>query len=112
MASLRFVIEPAHTEVAPDMAVGVLLTVTGTVIRHPVVASVYVIAVTPAAIPPTTPEELIVATVVVLLLHVPPVVGSDKVIDAPSHTEDGPAIAPGKGFTVITVVASGEQPFE
>lgn len=46
---------------------------------------------------------MMVAAAVLLLLHVPPVVASAKLAEAPVHTEVGPVMAD-KGLTVTTVV--------
>ena len=59
----------------------------------------------PALIPFAIPDELpIVATPVALLLHVPPEVTSLIVIDDPTHTDDGPAIA--AAVAALTVTAA------
>ncbi len=62
--------------------------------------------VVPGAMPVTTPPEM-VATDGVELLHVPPGVGSDKVIVAPAHNDVAPAIGAAKGaaVTVTLIVA-------
>lgn len=44
--------------------------------------------------PVTMPVELTVATAGLLLLHVPPAVVSVSVMVVPTHTVDGPLIAP------------------
>ncbi len=61
----------------------------------------------PTELPDTTPPEVIVATDGTVLNHVPPDGVQDKAIVLPTHTEDGPAIAPtvGNPFTVIVFVA-------
>jgi hypothetical protein len=48
------------------------------------------------------------------VLHEPPVVASVRVIEEPSHTLDGPAIAATEGaaFTVIASLTVVEQPNE
>ena len=58
--------------------------------------------------PDTIPEEApTVAIAMLLLLHVPPVVGSDRVmVPPPPHTVVGPVMAAGRGFTVSVRVIS------
>ena len=52
--------------------------------------------------PETIPlSEPIVATGSNELDHMPPGVGSDKVMDAPRQTDNGPAMDAGTGLTVI-----------
>ena len=51
------------------------------------------------------PEDVpIVATLEVLLLHVPPPGALERVAVVPGQIEDGPAMATGIEFTVITLV--------
>jgi hypothetical protein len=59
--------------------------------------------VVPVDTPQAKPEELIVATDVVPLLHVPPGIGSVKVVHSPMHTAVPPLIGP-MGFTVTVLV--------
>ena len=55
----------------------------------------------PPDLPDTTPELVpTIAIDVLLLLHLPPGVGSDKLIVEPAHTRFGPVIAAGVGMTV------------
>ena len=54
--------------------------------------------------PVSTPDALIVATEVLELVHVAPAVVVVSTIDEPSHTVDGPLIAPGRPFTVTSFV--------
>ena len=59
----------------------------------------------PANTPVATPVvEPIVATVGVALVHVPPVVASDNVVVAPTHTLSVPVIEAGSELTVTTAV--------
>ena len=62
--------------------------------------------VVPVATPVTIPlVEPMVATDGLLLVHVPPVVGSVRVVVAPTHTNGVPPIVPGAVLTVTTAVA-------
>ena len=66
--------------------------------------------VKPAAIPLTMPVPApIEATVGALLVHTPPDAGFVNVIVWPTHTIDGPPIAP-IGFTVTALVAMQPKP--
>jgi hypothetical protein len=104
VASLRVIIEPAHTDVGPVIAGGLGLTVTMAVVAHPVELSVNVILDVPDAIPLTTPVVIpIVATPVLPLLHVPLPDTSLSVLVAPKQMLRVPLIA-GRGFTVTTAV--------
>jgi hypothetical protein len=51
----------------------------------------------------TTPVAEPTATITLLADHVPPVVALVRVMLLPKHTPDGPAIAAGKGLTVIVL---------
>ena len=63
------------------------------------------ITVRPLATPPTTPVLLpTVAIEVALLLQVPLPV-SLRVMVVPGHTDEGPDIARGSGFTIMVSVA-------
>jgi len=64
----------------------------------------------PAPIPVTTPAELIDAIEDGEILHVPPGVGSERVIEDPMHTDDGTEIAEGDPSTVTVLVVA--QPDE
>ena len=57
----------------------------------------------PVVIPVRFPEPSI-SILPLLLLQTPPVVASLKLDEGYIHTDDGPAIAAGKGLTVTTVV--------
>jgi hypothetical protein len=63
---------------------------------------------TPAVTPVTIPVNEPTLAVALVLLHTPPEVLLESVIDALTHTLDGPLIAPtvGKRFTVITFVTA------
>ena len=66
--------------------------------------NVYVITVVPKAAPVTTPVVIPIPALVLLLLQVPAGVPSDRVIDKPIHTDEGPSIVDGNGLTVTVVV--------
>ena len=59
-------------------------------------------ATSPVTVPPATEAR------VFAVLHVPPVIVSVKVITAPVHTSEGPAIAPayGNGFMITGIDVS------
>lgn len=57
---------------------------------------------TPVTMPVEAPTE---ATSGLLLLHVPPEVGSVRVVVRPTHNIDVPLIGAGNGFTVMTAMA-------
>lgn len=59
----------------------------------------------PALTPPTPPLVApMVAVEALLVLHVPPVVASVSVVDAPTHTLAVPDMAAGSGLTVTVRV--------
>ena len=90
---------PTHTSLAPEIAPGVVFTVTFAVVAHPV-GNVYVIAVTPIATPPSVPDvEPIVAILLLPLLQTPPPVALNNEDVAPTQTVVGPVIPAGNGFT-------------
>jgi len=94
------VVEPVHTVSVPVIGVGIGLTVIGLDTEHPV-GNVYTMESVPFATPVTTPVvEPTVANEVLVLLHVPPRDVELKVIVAPTHTVDRPAMAAGNGLTV------------
>ena len=67
----------------------------------------------PGVIPVRKPVKgPIVATEGLLLVHVPPVMPSLSVMLAPLHTESGPAIGSGTGFTVTVTVPDFVHPKE
>ena len=104
VASLKVVVEPAHTLAVPAIADGTGLTVTILVALQPVTRE-YDIVDVPDATPVTTPvEEPTVAIVDVLLVHVPLLVTSLKPVVKPAQTVAVPAIADGTGLTVTTFV--------
>src|SRR6478735_8229669 len=115
-ASLKVVVNPAHTLVVPLMAatVGIALTVTVVVDvpTQPFVVTVYEMMLVPAVTPLTTPLLSIVATDSLLLLHTPLAVASLKVVVNPAHTLVVPLIAATTGIalTVIVVVLVPTQP--
>jgi hypothetical protein len=95
--------DPTHTVLLPVKGAGNGFTVIIVVILH-VVGSVYVIVAVPADTPVTSPEEAPTDTEPLALLHVPPVVGSERVIDDATHTDELPVIAAGRALTVTIVV--------
>ena len=108
--SLKIVVAPGQTVVIPviEPALGNGLTVINfdaIIVPHELV-TVYLIVLAPAVTPVTTPEPETVA-LVLLLLHTPPAAPSDRLMDKPTHTLDGPVIVPasGNGFIVIIFVA-------
>ena len=65
----------------------------------------HVILSVPAVTPVTTPlEEPTTATDDDDVLHTQPEVAEVRVMEEPSHRVDGPDIAAGSGFTVISLV--------
>ncbi len=99
------VVDPTQTVAVPDMAPGVVFTVTIAVTKHPLL-NVYVIVAVPFALPVTEPDDdPTVAIVKLLLVHTPPVGEELKVDDAPVHMDNTPLMAPGAVFTVTTLVA-------
>ena len=67
--------------------------------------------VVPASIPLTMPLVLpMVADAILLLIQLPPAVPSLSVMVIPSHTTDGPVIAPGVELTVMVVVLVQQRP--
>ncbi len=77
-------------------------------------ATVYVMVAVPTAIPVTTPEEAFTLAIkVLLLLHVPPVMESVSVVDAPKHTCVLPKIAgiTGTETTVSGIVTLAGHPY-
>ncbi len=95
----------------PEMDAGVAVTVTGAVMKHPVVGNVYVMTGTPDDTPVTSPEPSTVASPELLLPQVPPPASLSEVIE-PTHTFIVPEIAAGAALTVITVVALQLPPKE
>jgi hypothetical protein len=70
---------------------------------------VYETTEVPLLMPVTWPVAGVAVALVLFTLHTPPEVpfANDTIPDI--HTEDGPVIAPGKGFTVTVVIL--KQPF-
>lgn len=102
-ASLRMIVKPWQTFVAPVIDAGVGSTVTAVIVIHPFV---YVIVAVPGAmlemIPVVAPT---VAVPVLLLLHVPPVVVLlSVVIAAPIHIVVVPVMGAGLAPTVTIVL--------
>ena len=105
VASVSAVVEATHTDSEPVIGGSDEVTVITTERVQPdgiVYTTVDVPAVRPLTRPVVDPT---VATVVLLLLQAPPRTDSLKLIVAPSHTEFGPVIVAGSGFTVTIVVA-------
>jgi len=100
-ASDKVVVDPAQTVEEPVMLAGCAFTLI-TLVTYAPVLFVKVITVVPGDIPVTTPEVMpTVATAVLLLVHDTPGEASVTFMVEPTHTIDGPIIAPGSGFTVI-----------
>ena len=112
VASVKVTLPVAHTDVGPDIMAGSGLTVTTMLLRQPP-AIMYEIVVVPGETPVAMPEALpIGATVAVLLAHVPPAVGSESVMDNPSHILEGPEIEPTVETTVTIIVDEQVVPIE
>ena len=96
VASVRVMVDPAHTPAGPLMlpALGALLTATlhvaDAVPQLPL--TVYDMVDVPADTPVTTPPDTVASAL--LLLHVPPGAASVRVIVDPIHTPAGPLIVP------------------
>lgn len=111
-ASASVIIAPAHTADGPVIAGGGVFTDISVLAVQP-----EPIAYTAVAVPPDTPLNTpvsgsIVAIEVGVTLHIPPVSASVNVIVVPGtrHTDDGPPIGGGTGFTVTTAVAGQPVP--
>lgn len=102
------VVLPSHTDSVPEMAEGVVFTVTTAIDTQ--LDSAYEMIAVPAATPVTTPEASTVAFDKSLLDHAPPPVLFVSVVAAPVHTEKVPPIAAGEIFTVSSAVT--KQPVE
>jgi hypothetical protein len=89
----------------PDISPGSALTVSPLVDIQPE-PNEYVMVTLPAVTPHASPVVLFtVATDGLLLVQKPPDVELERVVQEPTHTLVGPEIAPGKEFTVITLVS-------
>jgi hypothetical protein len=95
--------DPMQRSAIPVIAAGSGFTTTSAVTKQPF-GAVYVIVETPATTPVTTPVMLTGAIQNAPLLHVPPAGVSVNVVVSPSQTLRVPAIGPGTGNTVTTVV--------
>lgn len=112
VASVSDVVDASHTAAADgEMAAtaGDAFTVSVLVwmaVQLPE-ATAYVIFVVPAETPVTFPEASMLPVAGLPLLHVPPVVASASVTNAPVHTDEGPVMAATTGsvFTVTVAVA-------
>jgi hypothetical protein len=100
VVSVRLVVKPTHTLLAPAITAGVWFTVIGKVAVQLPGVSVYIILTLPAVLPVTTPVPAPTEALPLLALHVPPVVASARVVVAPVQTVDAPVIAAGVTFTV------------
>jgi hypothetical protein len=109
-ALVSTVVEFAQTCSVPPIAAGAAFTVTALVTKQPPAKPV--IVTPPADKPVTTPVEETGAIEGLLLLQVTPGVALDKVIDAPSQTEEGPLIAAGPVVTVTSAVVVQPAPNE
>jgi hypothetical protein len=98
VASFKVVVVPEHKDVRPVMGDNAL-TVMSMLAIQPVPGKVYVIFTVPAATPVTTPVEDPTVARPLPLVQVPPP-ASVRVIVWPTHTLEGPEMAPGSGFTV------------
>jgi hypothetical protein len=106
--SVRVVVAPTQTDVAPEIApggVGALFTTNDNVagVDPQKLVSVYEMRVEPVLTPVTTPDVLMVAIPGVTELQVPPAVASVSVIVEPTQTVPGPDIDAGADGTVVTV---------
>jgi hypothetical protein len=104
VTSASVVFNPSHTVAVPVIADGSGVTVTTTVVRHPV-GKVYVMVTGPEVVPPVTiPDEVPTVAIERLpLLQIPPAVALLSVVVSPGHTVRVPVIAAGSGFTVTVV---------
>ena len=103
-ASVNATVAPGQIGVLPVIDEGNEITLTVVVAIQPVGAT-KVIVVVPKDTDATDPDGLTVATEVLLLLQdIPPGVGSDRKVVAPTHTVVFPSIAPGKAFMLIVRV--------
>jgi len=99
---------PIHAYVSPEIAEGVVRTVT-TIVAGVPQPFAYVIVHVPFDTPETTPVVPPTVAIEVLLLdQLPTPPGFDSVISEPIHTEVGPVMAAGLPFT--TNVTSEGQP--
>jgi hypothetical protein len=101
------VVEPTHTDDAPDGVDGTGYTFISIVVSHAVApAAVNVIMALPSDTPETTPDVIpTVATSVLLLVHDTPVVLPLKVVVLPKQILGEPVI-PGVALTETTIVAT------
>ena len=98
------VVRPTQTDAIPEIAVGVPLTVSTTVVRHPV-GKVYVMVLLPAISALTIPVDVpIPATDVVPLDQLPPAGLEVTVPEVPVHNTVAPVIADGRALTVTEPV--------
>jgi len=100
--SVSVVVRPTQTLVAPPIAEGNGLTVTGAVIIQ-VVGKVYVMTGVPAEIPVTAPLVGSTVACALVVLQEPPLSGSFSVVLRPAQTVAVPVIADGKGLTTKEV---------
>jgi hypothetical protein len=101
--SVKVVVAPSHTELAPSIVFNAGLTVTIAVLTHP--PSEYEMVAVPVATPVTIPEEMpTVAFPVLLLDQTPPDGVDDNAVVDPTHTLSVPDIEDGIAVTVTTAV--------
>lgn len=112
VASVKVVVEPAHTTGVPAIAEGAVLTDTTWLTLQPA-GNTYEITGVPAEIPLTTPlDDPAVAIAGSLLLQVPPDGVLPNVVVKPIHTLPAPVMVAGEGFTVIGWAAVQPAPNE
>ena len=110
-ASVKFIIDPAHTVIRPFIipASGNGLTVIISVaLKVPqLLLTVYDIVAVPAVMPVRLPVEPTVAMLVEPELHIPPPEPSVTLVIDPAHTLKRPVIVPvsGNGLTVTMAIA-------
>ena len=73
--SVKVMLEPTHTWLAPEMAVGEAFMVTANFVTQPM-PDVYITVSAPAATPSATPVPVMSALVVLLSVHAPPEIAS------------------------------------
>ena len=107
-ASLRVIVDPAQTDVLPEIGPGVTSTVTLPVAVQPD-GMMYVMASMPVLTPVTVPvTDPIVAINTLLLLQIPPVTVSVSVVLFPSHSSAPATLA----SAMVTRKFCGQAVFE
>jgi hypothetical protein len=106
---VNVVVRSLHTDDAPDIAVGAVVTVATAVVLQPELR-LYVIIAFPAVVPAVTaPFVALTVTSDDAVDHVPPVGLPVSVVDKPTQTISVPDIA-GAGLTVTTVLVLQSPP--